>query len=37
MNSLARFCLGKYGSEYKQAFMVKHPGYYQCIDLLRFA
>jgi transposase len=28
MNSLARFCLGKYGSEYKQMFAEKHKGYY---------
>jgi transposase len=37
MNSLARFCLGKYGSEYKQAFMVKYPSYFGCIDLPKFA
>jgi hypothetical protein len=37
MNSLARFCLGKYGSEYKQAFMVKHPSYFGCVDLPEFA
>lgn len=30
MNSLARFCLGKYGSEYKQMFLEKHRGYYLC-------
>jgi transposase len=28
INSLARFALGKYGSEFKQAFLTKHPGYY---------
>lgn len=29
MNSLARFALGTYGSEYKQHFMQKHPNYHQ--------
>ena len=28
INSLARFCLGKYGSEYKRMFCEKHVGYY---------
>ena len=28
MNSLARFALGTYGSEFKQAFAIKHPSYH---------
>jgi transposase len=28
MNSLGRFALGKYGSQYKQTFIQKHPQYY---------
>jgi transposase len=28
MNSLGRFALGKYGPQYKQTFIQKHPSYY---------
>ncbi len=31
LNSLARFALGTYGSEYKQAFVSKHPSYYKLV------